>query len=57
MDPTIPTGAAHLLNFVRDTEVGTEDRSGYDVVYGNNQKRLPKAVTAMTVDEILAQQT
>lgn len=56
MDPTVPAGAARLLDFVRLIEVGTENRSGYDVIYGFNQRHLPKPVTQMSVDEVLAQQ-
>lgn len=56
MDPTVPAGAARLLDFIRDTEVGTETRPGYDVIFGFNQNRLPKPVTSMTIDEVLASQ-
>jgi len=56
MDTTIPAGAARLLDFIRDTEVGTESRSGYDVIYGFNQGKLPKPVTSMSIDEVLANQ-
>lgn len=56
MDPTVPVGAARLLDFIRDTEVGTEARSGYDVIFGFNQNRLPKPVTSMTIDEVLGSQ-
>lgn len=56
MDPTVPAGAVRLLDFIRDTEVGTETRSGYDVIFGFNQNRLPKPVTSMTIDEVLASQ-
>ncbi|MEX3009014.1 hypothetical protein [Hoeflea sp. TYP-13] len=52
MDKTIPAGAAVLLDYIRKTEVGTADRSGYDVIYGHNQGKLPKPVTSMTIDEI-----
>ncbi|WP_182422344.1 hypothetical protein [Aureimonas sp. ME7] len=56
MDRNVPAGAARLLDFIRDTEVGTEARAGYDIIFGHNQGKLPKAVTAMTVDEVLAAQ-
>ncbi|WP_061930080.1 hypothetical protein [Aureimonas sp. AU22] len=56
MDRTVPAGAARLLDFIRDTEVGTEARSGYDIIFGHNQDKLPKPVTSMTVDEVLGQQ-
>ena len=52
MDKTVPRGAAILLDFVRRTEVGTEGRDGYDVIYGFNQDELPKPITKMTVAEV-----
>ncbi|MCO6386341.1 hypothetical protein [Aliihoeflea sp. 40Bstr573] len=57
MDPTVPAGAARLLDFARQTEVGTEEPRGYDVIYGFNQDKLAKPVTQMSVDEVLAQQS
>src|SRR6476660_1785482 len=54
MDPTVPAGAARLLDFVRLIEVGTDERRGYDVIYGFNQKHLDKPYTSMTVDEVIA---
>lgn len=56
MDPTVPRGAAILLDFIRKTEVRTDARAGYDVIYGFNQDKLDRPVTAMTVDEVQAQQ-
>jgi muramidase (phage lysozyme) len=56
MDPTVPRGAAELLDFIRQTEVGRQDRASYDVIYGFNQKHLAKPVTTMTVDEVIAAQ-
>lgn len=56
MDRTVPTGAALLLDFIRETEVGRSDRASYDVIYGHNQTKLPKPVTRMTVDEVIAAQ-
>ncbi|MBS9720157.1 hypothetical protein JYU29_05585 [Tianweitania sp. BSSL-BM11] len=53
MDRTVPLAAARMLDFVRATEVGTDGPSGYNVIYGHNQDKLPKPVTRMTVDEIL----
>lgn len=57
MDSTVPPGAARLLDFVRQIEVGTEEPRGYDVIYGFNQDKLAKPVTQMGVDEVLAQQS
>lgn len=56
MDKSVPAGAAMLLDFIRETEVGTAARSGYDVIYGHNQGKLPKPVTAMTIAELQGHQ-
>ena len=56
MDRSVPSAAAKLLNFIRKTEVGTEARSGYDVIYGQNQDKLAKPVTKMTITEIMKAQ-
>lgn len=50
MDRTVPTCAAILLDFIGDIEAPR----GYDTIYGNNQNKLPKPVTKMTVAEIQA---
>lgn len=57
MDRTVPAGAAILLDFIRKTEVGRDDRASYDVIYGHNQNKLPKPVTSMTIDEVIAAQS
>lgn len=54
MDPSVPNPAAYLLDFIRQTEVGTKARSGYDVIYGFNQRHLSKPLTSHTVDEAIA---
>ncbi|MDF1600421.1 hypothetical protein PZ895_11685 [Mesorhizobium sp. YIM 152430] len=36
MDRTAPAGAAILLDFVLEIEVGTEGREGYNIIYGHN---------------------
>jgi len=56
MDRTVPDGAALLLDFIRKTEVGREDRASYDVIYANKQGKLAKPLTSMTIDEVLAAQ-
>lgn len=56
MDRTVPAGAAILLDFIRKTEVGTEDRAGYDIIYSNKQGNLPKPITKMTVAELQGHQ-
>lgn len=52
MDSSVPRPAALLLDFIGKTEAPR----GYDTVYGNNQRKLPKKLTAMTVNEIHAAQ-
>lgn len=49
MDRTVPAGAALLLDFVG----GIEAPRGYDVIYGNNQDKLPKPITQMTIGELV----
>ncbi|MFU0507385.1 hypothetical protein [Pseudaminobacter sp. NGMCC 1.201702] len=57
MDGTVPAGAAMLLDFIRETEVGTAELRGYDVIYANKQAHLPKPITRMTVAELQAHQS
>lgn len=52
MDRTVPAGAAILLDFIRDTEVGTDGREGYDIIYSNRQNRLSKPITKMSLLEL-----
>lgn len=48
MDRTVPAGAALLLDFIGDTEAP----NGYGTIFGNNQDRLPKPITSMTLAEV-----
>lgn len=48
MDRTIPPAAAQILRFVSSIEAPR----GYDTIYGNNQNKLPKPITQMTLDEV-----
>lgn len=57
MDRTVPAGAACLLDFIRATKVGTEERRDYDVIYGFNRKHPSNLVTSMTADEIISAQS
>ncbi|MER9901590.1 peptidoglycan-binding protein [Mesorhizobium sp. M0130] len=50
MDRNVPKGAAMLLDFIGSIEAP----HGYDTVYGNNQAKLPKPLTKMTIDEVIA---
>ncbi|NKE77528.1 glycoside hydrolase family 104 protein [Ochrobactrum sp. MC-1LL] len=49
MDKTVPAGAALLLDFIGDIEAPR----GYDTIYGNNQDKLPKPITKMTLGELI----
>lgn len=52
MDKTVPPGAALLLGRVYRTETGVDAPACYEVIFGNNQHKLPKKLTSMTLDEI-----
>lgn len=56
MDRTVPLAAARILDFIRETEVGTDGPSGYGVIYGHNQSKLPEPLTRMTIDEVIGAQ-
>jgi len=48
MDKSIPNSAAHILKFIQSIEAPR----GYETIYGNNQAKLPKPITKMTLDEV-----
>jgi len=48
----IDRAARHILDFVSSIEAP----QGYDTIYGNNQGKLPKPITQMTLDEVQAAQ-
>lgn len=52
MDKTVPAGAAMLLDVIG----GIEAPRGYDTIFGNNQGKLPKPVTSMTLAEVQSEQ-
>lgn len=52
MNPTVPIGAAILLDFIGDIEAP----KGYGTIYANKQDTLPKPLTDMTLDEVQAAQ-
>lgn len=52
MDKTVPAGAASLLDFIGSIEAP----QGYDTIYGNNQGKLSRPVTSMTLAEVQSQQ-
>jgi muramidase (phage lysozyme) len=50
MDRNVPKAAQALLDFIGSIEAP----HGYDTVYGNHQAQLPKPLTSMTIDEVIA---
>lgn len=53
MDKSVPPFAGHLLNFIGSIEAP----HGYDTVYGNNQDKLRKPLTQMSIAEVQEAQT
>lgn len=51
MDKSIPPAAAFLMEFIGSLEAP----KGYDTVYNNQMKKMPKRLTSMTFDEVVAQ--
>lgn len=56
MDKSVPASAAILLDLIGNTEVGRKPPEAYDVIYGHKQGKLPKPLTSMTLDEVVAAQ-
>ncbi|MEJ1935205.1 hypothetical protein WDZ92_33840, partial [Nostoc sp. NIES-2111] len=52
MPTTLSRPAIRLLDFIASFEAP----QGYDVIYGNNQRRLPRPLTSMTLGEVIAAQ-
>ena len=52
MMATLPAPAVALLDFIASKEAPR----GYGTIYGNNQHRLARPITAMTLDELIAAQ-
>ena len=57
MDKNVPASAALILDKIREVEVGTAARKGYDVIYANKQDKLPKPITSMTLAELQGHQS
>lgn len=53
MDRSIPLPAVKILDMIGEKEAPR----GYDTIYGNNQNKLTKQITEMTVDELIANQS
>lgn len=51
MDKTVPSAAAYLLTKISSIEAP----KGYDTVYGNQMKKMPKPLTSMTIGEVIEQ--
>src|SRR3954471_11612425 len=49
---TLPPPALEILKLIRGTETGRLDRTAYETIFGHNEAKLTKPVTAMTVDEL-----
>jgi muramidase (phage lysozyme) len=56
MDKTVPAGAALLLELIYETETSRKPPQCYEVIYANKQGKLPKPLTKMTLDEVIASQ-
>lgn len=52
MNPTIAPEAGLILDFIASKEAP----NGYNTIFGNNQKKLTKQITAMTLDELIENQ-
>lgn len=50
MNSNVPSGAAILLDFIGRTEAP----KGYGTIYGNNQDKLRRQLTVMTLDQVIA---
>lgn len=48
---SVPAPARRILDFIGSKEAPR----GYDTVFGNHMDRMPKPLTTMTVDEVIAQ--
>jgi len=59
MNPNVPAGAAMLLDFVAGLETNRPGEAGYETIIGYRNEKpgtLPKPITAMTLEELLAEQ-
>ena len=50
----IPAPAKLILDFIRQTEVGSAGPAGYGIIFGHNEGKLAKPYTTMTVNEVIA---
>jgi muramidase (phage lysozyme) len=52
MNPSVPAGAAILLDFI----AGFESEGSYTVIYGHHENSLLQPITSMTIDALIAAQ-
>lgn len=53
MSKTLPTIIHGRVMLPLDFTVSIEAPRGYGSIYGNNQDKLPKPLTSMTLDEVV----
>lgn len=51
---TIPAPAGVLLSAIREIETGRKDATAYNTLFGHNDRKLSRPITALTVDEVIA---
>lgn len=58
MNPNVPRGAAILLDYIGGLETARKGAAAYNTVIGHidEKRKLPKPVTEMTLEELLAEQ-
>lgn len=59
MNHNVPAGAALLLDFIAGLETNRPGEAGYETIIGYRNEKpgtLPKPITAMTLEELLAEQ-
>ena len=52
MMATIPAPAQEILTLIRVTETARADETAYETIYGHNEDKLTKPITAMDVNEV-----
>jgi muramidase (phage lysozyme) len=52
MATAIPPPAYEIMKLIKSTETGRSDDTAYEVIFGHNEGKLTKPITAMTIDEL-----
>jgi hypothetical protein len=52
----IPAPAHEILTLIRTTETGRADATAFETIFGHNETKLTKPITAMTLDELQGHQ-